>query len=245
MVSIAVVNQDAELAALAAQLSLPLITDTQIDYELLLIKHEGKLSILWQQPKQQTLLNVDFLHGALAHRQRQHLRGEIIAKAVGIKGDYRPIVVDATAGLGRDAFILASLGCEVTLIEQHAVIAALLQDGLQRLQAEKPLPMHFIAGNAIDVLAKLTQKPEVTYLDPMFPPRPNSALVKKDMQILQLLTHSQKQEEATLLSTALNTAIKRVVVKRPTYAAPLAGIQPNFSIATKAHRFDIYTQSTG
>ncbi len=40
----------------------------------------------------------------MAHRRKfGGGRGEAVAKAVGIKGDYLPDVVDATAGLGRDA----------------------------------------------------------------------------------------------------------------------------------------------
>lgn len=240
MVNIAVVNQDEMLADLAKQFALPLVTAISAEYELLLIKHENKLSLLWQQPKQQTILNVDFLQGALAHRQRQHLRGEAIARAVGIKGNYRPTVVDATAGLGRDAFILASLGCDVKLIEQHPIIAALLQDGLQRLQTQQTLPMHFLVGNALIVLPTLKEKPDVIYLDPMFPPRPNSALVKKNMQILQMLCHIQPANEAELLTAALQVATKRVVVKRPVYAAPLNELTPDFVIKTKAQRFDVY-----
>lgn len=73
---------------------------------------------------------VDFVGGAMAHRRRfGGGRGEAVAKAVGIKGDYLPDVVDATAGLGRDAFVLASVGCRVRMLERNPVVAALLDDG--------------------------------------------------------------------------------------------------------------------
>jgi hypothetical protein len=55
----------------------------------------------------------------MAHRRKfGGGRGEAVAKAVGIKGDYLPDVVDATAGLGRDAFVLASVGCRVRMLER-------------------------------------------------------------------------------------------------------------------------------
>ena len=60
---------------------------------------------------------VDFVGGAMAHRRKfGGGRGEAVAKAVGIKGSYLPDVVDATAGLGRDAFVLASVGCRVRML---------------------------------------------------------------------------------------------------------------------------------
>ncbi|HAD42901.1 MAG TPA: 16S rRNA (guanine(1516)-N(2))-methyltransferase, partial [Plesiomonas shigelloides] len=73
---------------------------------------------------------VDFVGGTMAHRRRfGGGRGEAVAKAVGIKKGYLPDVVDATAGLGRDAFVLASIGCRVRLLERHPVVAALLDGG--------------------------------------------------------------------------------------------------------------------
>ena len=44
---------------------------------------------------------VDFVGGAMAHRRKfGGGRGEAVAKAVGIKQDNLPTVIDATAGLG-------------------------------------------------------------------------------------------------------------------------------------------------
>ncbi|WP_192844273.1 class I SAM-dependent methyltransferase, partial [Rodentibacter caecimuris] len=66
---------------------------------------------------------VDFVGGAMAHRRKfGGGRGEAVAKAVGIKGNELPTVIDATAGLGRDAFVLAAIGCQVRLVERHPVV---------------------------------------------------------------------------------------------------------------------------
>ncbi|XPE51521.1 class I SAM-dependent methyltransferase [Shigella flexneri] len=63
---------------------------------------------------------VYFVGGAMAHRRKfGGGRGEAVAKAVGIKSDHSPDVVDATAGLGRDAFVLASVGCRVRMLERN------------------------------------------------------------------------------------------------------------------------------
>ena len=69
----------------------------------------------------------DFVGGAARHRREfGGGAGQPVARAIGLKGSQRPQVVDATAGLGRDAFVMASLGCRVTLVERSPVAAALV-----------------------------------------------------------------------------------------------------------------------
>ncbi|MFY1028089.1 class I SAM-dependent methyltransferase [Actinobacillus seminis] len=189
---------------------------------------------------------VDFVHGALAYRRQfGGGRGEAIAKAVGIKKGYLPTVIDSTAGLGRDAFVLAAIGCRVKLIERHPVIYLLLQDGLQRAYADAEigammqqnmqlLPQHHIA--ALDPKVDFA---DVVYLDPMYPHKQKSALVKKEMRVFQHLVGADL-DAAELLPAALQLARRRVVVKRPDYAEFLAQKAPHFSRETKNHRFDIY-----
>ncbi|MCO6524656.1 MAG: class I SAM-dependent methyltransferase [Candidatus Schmidhempelia sp.] len=190
---------------------------------------------------------VDFISGAMAHRRRfGGGRGEAVAKAVGIKGNYLPTVIDATAGLGRDAFVLAALGCQVTLFERHPVVAALLDDGLQRAYCDPEIGewmqrgMHLIHDSSLTALPVLTEKPDVVYLDPMYPHRQKSALVKKEMRLFQLLVGADTDAD-DLLPVACQLAKKRVVVKRPDYAPFLKMAKPQAEIKTKNHRFDIYT----
>lgn len=189
---------------------------------------------------------VDFTDGAMAHRRRfGGGRGEAVAKAVGIKGNYLPRVVDATAGLGRDAFVLAALGCHVTLFERHPVVAALLSDGLQRAYQDPEIGQWMKArmvlnhASSIEALNTQQERPDVVYLDPMFPHRQKSALVKKEMRIFQSLVGSDDDADA-LLEVACQLAIKRVAVKRPDYAPFLAQKKPQAEIKTKSHRFDLY-----
>ncbi|MFO7593857.1 MAG: class I SAM-dependent methyltransferase [Pseudomonadota bacterium] len=194
---------------------------------------------------------VDFVAGAVGHRRRfGGGRGQAIAKAVGLKGGANPEVVDATGGLGRDAFVLASLGCRVTLIERSAIVAALLEDGLERARRDEEIGewvsqrltlVHADAATWMNALAE-SDFPDVVYLDPMFPHRRKSAQVKKEMRLLQELL-GQDEDADGLLPAALRIALKRVVVKRPDYAPHLAQMKPTTSITSKKHRFDVYVKA--
>jgi 16S rRNA (guanine1516-N2)-methyltransferase len=189
---------------------------------------------------------VDFVTGAMAHRRKfGGGRGEAVAKAVGIKGGYLPDVIDATAGLGRDAFVLAALGCRVRMLERHPVVAALLDDGLRRGYADAEIGgwlrerltlLHVVSQQA---LSDITPAPDVVYLDPMYPHRQKSAMVKKEMRVFQSLVGPDEDADA-LLEPARRLAKKRIVVKRPDYAPPLAGVVTQSAVVTKSHRFDIY-----
>nr|WP_086939227.1 class I SAM-dependent methyltransferase [Thaumasiovibrio occultus] len=193
---------------------------------------------------------VDFVSGAVAHRRKfGGGRGQAIAKAVGLKQGKNPTVLDATAGLGRDAFVLASLGCKVMMIERHPVVAALLDDGLRRAQADSEIGgwmrermslLHAVSHQAM--VDSVTEMPDVVYLDPMYPHKKKSALVKKEMRVFQSLVGSDDDAD-DLLTPALALATQRVVVKRPDYAEPLNNQVPSMAIETKKNRFDVYVQA--
>ncbi|MGJ8692656.1 MAG: class I SAM-dependent methyltransferase [Thalassotalea sp.] len=189
-------------------------------------------------------IKVDFVEGAAAHRRKfGGGRGQDIAKAVGLKHGFTPTVLDATAGLGRDAFVLASLGCQVTMLERMPVVAALLKDGLERAELNSEVneitgQMSLIHASSIAAITGQAQ-PDVIYLDPMYPHKGKSALVKKEMRVFQTLVGEDNDADA-LLDPALASAKYRVVVKRPSYAEPLAGKKPSMSINMKKNRFDVY-----
>lgn len=195
-----------------------------------------------------TGIHVDFVEGALAHRQRfGGGRGQAIARAVGLKHGSTPSVLDITAGLARDAYILACLGCRLTLVEQSPVLFALIDDGIRRgftNPASAAILQRFMnLVNADSILymkhMNMETRPEVIYIDPMYPERKKSALVKKDMQILQHLLGKDENAEA-LLKTALEYAGKRVVVKRPIHAETVGDIKPDTSISSRKTRYDVY-----
>ena len=219
----------------------------ELPFTLVIRNHQLELKKT-DEPKLGTIA-VNFVSGAMAHRRQfGGGRGEAIAKAVGVKGNYLPTVIDATAGLGRDAFILASIGCQVTMFERHPVVAALLADGLDRAYQDPTIgqllqkQLRLIYNSSLHGLSLYQDKPDVVYLDPMFPHRQKSALVKKEMRIFQQLVGNDLDAEE-LLEPARRLAKKRVVVKRPDYAPFLANQKPTAEIKTKNHRFDIYTPS--
>ena len=195
-------------------------------------------------------IRVDFVEGPVAHRRLfGGGAGQMIAKAVGIQPGVRPVVLDATAGLGRDAFVLAELGCSLTLIERNPLIAALLEDGLLRASLDDEVGrvverMRLVFGNAIDLLGVwASEPPQVIYLDPMFPHRDKSALVKKEMRLFRPLAGDDDDAPA-LLEAALELATHRVVVKRPRKAPAIAGEKPGYVLEGKSSRFDIYPKKT-
>ncbi len=198
-------------------------------------------------------IRIDFLAGALAHRLRYGGgRGQPLARAVGMKAGVSPSIWDGTAGLGRDALILASLGSRVTLCERAPVLAALLDDALLRaaqdadtggwIQARLQL-LHADTVAALGGLAD-RERPDVVYLDPMYPPGKSSVLVKKEMRALQLLL-GDDHDSGALLEVALTKATRRVVVKRPRRAGWLAGEQPAACVESKTTRYDIYVTLKG
>ncbi|WP_353517956.1 class I SAM-dependent methyltransferase [Thalassotalea sp. SU-HH00458] len=189
-------------------------------------------------------IKVDFVEGPVAHRRKfGGGRGQDIAKAIGLKHGFTPHVLDATAGLGRDSFVLASLGCQVTMMERMPIVAALLENGLARAKIHQEVAdivdrMSLIYASSIDDMT-LANAPDVIYLDPMYPHREKSAAVKKEMRVFQALV-GEDLDADNLLIPALKLAKYRVVVKRPSYAEPLNNKAPSTSIKMKKNRFDVY-----
>lgn len=215
----------------------------RIDDRLFLVGDDGRIC-------------VDFVDGPMGFRRRHGGgRGQAVAKAVGLKGSKTPPrVVDVTAGLGRDAFILATLGCPVLAMERHPDIHALCADGLIRA-LDDPDTADALAdrlilhqGDALPYLQNLadspiaTFQPDVIYLDPMHPPRRKSALPRLEMRLFRDLV-GEDLDQVELLQAALQSGIQRVVVKRPANREPmLPGVVS--SIPGKTTRFDIYLASS-
>ena len=188
---------------------------------------------------------VDFAGGAVGYRfRRGGERGHPLVRAAGIKKDRLPSIVDATAGLGRDAFLLASAGATVTLIERSAKVHALLEEALARASAESPelaevvARMTLVHGDAKDRLPQL--KPDVVIVDPMHPPRRNTALVKQEMRQLSAIVGADEDADE-LMRIALASARERVVLKWPLRAAPLLEMpKPSYQFAGKTVRYEVF-----
>lgn len=198
---------------------------------------------------------VDFMDPALLHRLRTSGKRQGLGQALGLLKHPAPCVLDATAGLGRDALLMAHLGCQVLMLERSPLVHALLEDGLQRAHADAGEPLVHAAlqrlalqhGEARDRLEDIAvgrvPAPEIVYLDPMFPPRNKSALVKKDMALLQELLGAES-DLPSLMQAALRAARRRVVVKRPTHADASGLPRPTFTVPGKTAQFDVYELSS-
>ena len=193
-------------------------------------------------------VRAEFVTGKMGYR-REHGggAGQLVAKAVGLQKTRATLnVVDATAGLGQDAFVLASLGCRVTLFERNPVIHALLADGLARAALNLDCAaiverMRLLEGSSIDWLAQAdAEAADIVYLDPMFPHRDKSALVKKEMQVFRTIV-GDDEDSGQLLAGALERARYRVVVKRPRKAPAIEGPEPTTRIEGKSSRYDVYS----
>ncbi|PIE23664.1 MAG: SAM-dependent methyltransferase [Neptuniibacter caesariensis] len=234
---------------LAARLSLPCVTNLAEVAEPDLwieVSSEGvRLQPTGEKAPGATY--ADFVAGAVAHRRQfGGGKGQMIAKAVGIKGSIKPHVLDATAGLGKDAFVLATLGCEMTLIERSPIIHVLLEDGLLRAEhsavADIVRRMKLIHADSIQWMRKQAERGgryQVVYLDPMFPHSNKSALVKKEMRAFRPIVGDDLDADE-LLDSALAIAENRVVVKRPRKAPFLADRKPGLKFEGKSSRYDIY-----
>lgn len=235
--------------ALASRLSIPLRQNIAVGGDCVAaLEYRGdQLQLRPADERQSGPVFVDFCAGANAHR----LQGgaELIVKAVRGRSKDTLNVLDATAGLGRDSFVLASRGLRVLMLERSPIVAALLADGLERAsrcgdahleEIVSRMSLQSVEAGAYLAAIEAGQQPDVIYLDPMFPPGDKSALVKKEMRLFQQLFHDTGDDGASLLTLSRQHARLRVVVKRPRKAQPLAGLAPDYALDGKSVRFDIY-----
>jgi 16S rRNA (guanine1516-N2)-methyltransferase len=234
---------DGEL--LARRLQLPLVEKPE-GYQMVLALTTSRLELRYLANSTIKPLFVDFLAPQTTHRLEENRgRSELIARAVGLKGNYLPTIMDATAGFGQDAIVLVHLGCHVTMIERSPVVCALLEDAITRAQASNLSWSQGLTLYCLDakdfIKKKIDEKQffDVVYIDPMFPARRKSALVKKEMRILKLLVGGDEDSEE-LFNLATQIAQKRVVVKRPIHAHALTHKKPSIVYRGKTCRFDVY-----
>lgn len=201
-------------------------------------------------------LTVDFTSGKARHRTTESGRGaQALAKALGVKkyvalNRHYPHIIDATGGLGQDAWAVASIGCSITIVERHPVVHALLQDALARAMHDantKPIAerLQLVHDDAVNALSEhCGSATHAVYLDPMYPERKKTARSKKGIQFLHALLGTPSDDNSALLLAALQSGVSRVAVKRPKGAPVLSGSE-YFSgqqtlINTPNTRYDVY-----
>ena len=260
-------NPAAETQAktLAAKLALPCEINLDLkalnDSDFAIVFDREGLGLQALGPKAPGIIRADFISGSVNHRRQfGGGKGQLIAKAVGIKSAFRPFVLDATAGLGKDAFVLSTLGCRVQMHERNPIVHALLEQGLAqaRMTAEQELretedeslvdvisrmtlmPVDSLTYLRQNIASEIRETPDVIYLDPMFPERQKSASVKKEMKAFHQVV-GEDNDASELLNLALENVNYRVVVKRPRKSPTIDAGKPSFQLEGKAARYDIYT----
>jgi len=240
-------DQYSRAHTLAEKLKIPLAQEDTKEFEYLLICSADSITLKQTGKSGPGPIMVSFTGPSMEYRLKHGGgRRQALARAIGLKKGWQPSVIDATAGLGRDSFIMAHLGCHVRMFERSPILAVMLEDGLERAKqvaqtAEIISRMGFTQADSIEFLQKLKQqdRPDIIYLDPMFPERTKSSLVKKEMRVLRGLA-GEDQDAGKLLDIALHCARSRVVVKRPRLAPTLGDVVPTHAITGKTSRFDVY-----
>jgi 16S rRNA (guanine1516-N2)-methyltransferase len=243
------IDRHADALALASELALPLVSVDERTYRFLLVLTPTRLELRATGPQALGPVFADFSGDLAARRGRwASRRSELVVRAVAGTRVRCRTVIDATAGLGRDAFVLANAGLRVHMMERSAVVAALLEDALRRARAEPALPaalarMSLSMGESGVLLAQIHElnRPDTVYLDPMHPERKKSALTRKEMRLFRGVVGKDPDAPA-LLEVALASTRHRVVVKRPRLAPPIAGPIPTARLESRTIRFDIYAR---
>lgn len=233
---------------LSVKLSIPLVQNETDGYDFLLRYSADGLVLKQTGETGLGSIRADFTSPTMIYRLKYGGgRRQALSRAVGLKKGRQPSVIDATAGLGRDGFILAYLGCHVHFLEKSPILAALLEDALERAALREQTAeiaknkICFTHIDSVDFLRKLPMAhyPDVIYMDPMYPHRTKSGLVKKEMRMLRIIA-GEDRDSKTLLTTALDCARNRVVLKRPRLAPVLGSTLPSHQITGKTSRFDVY-----
>ncbi len=230
----------AEAAALAHELELPVVSAWgSPPWKYLLVRTPQRLELHDNRDRRARPCYVE----ARVLAARCNLsRRQPLARAVGARVRR---IVDATAGLGQDALLLAAMGYEVIALERSPVVAALLRDGVARAQHDQRLArligdrLRVLNVEARELIPQLRPRPDTIYIDPMFPPkRRRSALPPKRVRWLRDLV-GDDADAAELAELCLRFADKRVVIKRADDAPALLPA-PNLSYRTKLVRYDVY-----
>lgn len=220
--------------------------------ELVLLAEGDRLALASSELEEKATLEIDFFEGSLRHRR--HFgggRNQDLAKAVGLNRNPKLSILDATAGLGRDSFVMALIGANLRGNEKNELLATMLQWAHHRAQGsalfdedqELVQILERMSFRHRDSVADLgANEYDVVYLDPMFPERQKSAKVKKEMQILHQLLSDDEVDEKLLFSTCFAAARSRLVIKRPIKAPAFAEISPQHQVLGKTVRYDLYVK---
>ena len=234
--SVAVLHRpgyESQIEQISAKYQIPIVASQQnSSVRFLLDIEEGFLKLIESGPAR---FRPIYCHSASLQRIS---RRTLLGRAIGRKAQ---TVIDATAGLGGDTFLLSRMGYSVLAIERQPVIAALLEDGISRiLEKSDRITIGFRFADSKKTIFNLNESPDVIYLDPMYPAgRKSSVAVARPIRILRELAGDDSDTDS-LLNASLKKASRRVVIKRPHFAEPLRRDRLSDSVMGKLVRYDLY-----
>ncbi len=199
----------------------------------------GQFWLHSDDPKEKPIgIEIDrILERHLEFFRKSSVQKELFARAIGIKGSFKPRVVDLTAGLLGDSLLFLAAGCEVTAVERNPLIAFLIQSALKNARHPLLEKFSFFEGEAQETL-RSSPEADVIFFDPMFEDANHKSSPKKEMRIFRTLLSGDADAEE-VLTLALGSGIKRVVVKRPRLSRELLNLKP-VRMEGKSTRYDIY-----
>jgi len=169
--------------------------------------------------------------------KKSSLQKELLARAIGVKGPYRPRVLDLTAGLLGDSLLMLAFGCEVWATERHPVIQKLIESSLKNARHPKLSQFHFYPEEGLSFLDQVPEI-DVIYFDPMFEDASEKTSPRKEMRIFRNMVGKDLDAREVFQKASL-IGPKRLVVKRPKHSEVLFGT-PSVEYVGKSTRYDVY-----
>ncbi len=170
-----------------------------------------------------------------AYFKKSSLQKELLAKAIGVKGSFRPKVFDLTAGLLGDTLLFLSFGCKVEAFERHPLIKVLIESAIQNATHAgiKNLIFHSEEARELNL-----QENSVLYFDPMFEDPNRKVSPRKEMRIFRQVV-GDDLDAMDVFKKLRDMKAKRLVVKRPRQSRALTDEKP-LEYEGKSTRYDVY-----
>jgi 16S rRNA (guanine1516-N2)-methyltransferase len=177
--------------------------------------------VVLKDEKHQHTIQVNFLDKSLQYKVNHTFNSKsALIKAVSIKQKPKneTVVLDATTGLGKDAYIISTFGFQMIWIERNPLLYELLKDGYERcmeqyssgtlddqIEQQKKQQQHkYLYCQTVQQILNMDARDyrsdssvDVVYLDPMFTSESihKKATPKKEMQTLRSLLHDTNLSE--------------------------------------------------
>ncbi len=155
-------------------------------------------------------------------------------------------VLDATAGRGHDAFLMAAWGFSVRAFERNSAVWKQLETALSDLELKPNSLAHtllhsnlsFEWGDALFSSDLPNNAFDIVYVDPMYAAKRKTAASTKEVLALRELVGSPSEPLETIIERALQIARKKVVLKRPLHEKiPFIS---NHSFEGSSTRYDVF-----